>query len=117
MFNLSLAILVVFAALSSREAHARGGMAAEQLWNPEHISGLPPEVQAGIVRVCGPKVHAEHYFATFFDNAQRIKLHFEHAHCRNDQPMCNSSGCLHQEYFLMGSRYRLLRSYYGPQSD
>jgi hypothetical protein len=118
LFKLPLAILVAFGTLSGGEAHARGaGTAHEHAWNPEHISGLPPEVRAGIARVCGPHAHAEHYFATFFDHAQRIKLHFEHAHCRDDQPMCNSSGCLHQEYLLTGSHYRLLRSYYGQGND
>jgi hypothetical protein len=118
LFKLLLAILLAFATLSGGEAHARGsGAAHEQAWNPEHISGLPPDVRAGIARVCGPNAHAEHYFATFFERAQRIKLHFEHAHCRDDKPMCNSSGCLHQEYLLTGGHYRLLRSYFGQGND
>jgi hypothetical protein len=117
VFKLSLAILAACAALCS-EGRARGvGTAQEQPWNPEHIGGLPSEVQAGIARVCGASAHAEHYFATFFDNSRLIKLHFEHAHCRNDQPICNSSGCLHQEYILTGGHYRLLRSYYGQGND
>jgi hypothetical protein len=36
---------------------------------PNTSAGYPPEVRAGIARVCGPQAHAEHYFATFFDNA------------------------------------------------
>jgi hypothetical protein len=114
----SYAIAVAAALLSlTSAAFSRGGAAGEDRWNPEHIGGLPADVQAGIARICGPKAHAEHYFATFFDNSQRIKLHFEHAHCRNDQPICNSTGCLHQEYISTGGHYRLLRSYYGPSAD
>jgi hypothetical protein len=117
LFKLPLAIFAAFWTLCSGATYARGGMTPEDRFSPDHISGLPPEVRQAVARVCGPTAHAEHYFAMFYDGSRLIKLHFEHAHCRNDMPLCRPSGCLHQEYGLSGGHYRLLRSYYGPATD
>jgi len=98
-------------------AYPRGGFAREHRWNPEHIRQLPVEVRSAVMQMCSQSPRAEHYFATYFQNSRLIKLHFEHFHCDGGAPLCNQSGCLHQEYISTGGHYRLLRSFYGPDND
>jgi hypothetical protein len=62
---------------TSSPAFARGGMGSEDRWNPHHISDLPSEIQNAVARLCGQSSPAEHHFAGYFDNSQRIVLHFE----------------------------------------
>ena len=118
---LALALLLLALLLSvcgqMGPAHSRGGVRVEETWNPEHITQLPPEVRSAVMRMCGPPPSAEHYFATYLQNSRLIKLHFEHFRCEGRAPLCNQSGCLHQEYILTRGHYRLLRSFYGPSSD
>ena len=87
----------------------------EDRWNPQHISGLPAEVRGALVRLCGGAIRAEHSFAGYFQGT--ILLHFEHLRCGERGALCTTSGCLHQVYGTTGGRYRLLRTYYGPESD
>jgi hypothetical protein len=102
---------------------ARGGMPAEDRWNPQHIDQLPAEVRNAIspyARVCGQPLAAEHSFALYFrsGNANLIGLHFEHLRCgSNRAAVCTAAGCLHQVYISTGGRYRLLRSSYVPELD
>ena len=69
------------------------------------------------MHMCSQSPRAEHYFATYLQNSRLIKLHFEHLRCDGGAPLCNQSGCLHQEYISTGGHYRLLRSFYGPDND
>lgn len=116
--KLRVVMLVVGTALSASAAQGRGSVTSvDEAWNPHHVQDLPADIRAAVIRFCGNAVHAQHYFVTYSDNSRLIRLHFEHAHCRSHEPLCNSSGCLHQEYILTGNRYRLLRSYYGPNND
>ena len=117
MFKLSLAAVAAVALMNGGAAQARGGMASEDLWNPQHIAGLPSEVRNAVYQRCGSTVHAQHSFATYFDQSRRLRLHFENAHCGAHELLCNQSGCLHQDYILSGGHYRLLRTYYGSGSD
>jgi hypothetical protein len=93
-----------------------GGPHAEDPWNPEHISGLPAEVRTVLARMCS-NPRAEHQFAGYFENSRVLVLHFEHWRCGDHEPPCTNRGCLHQVYISTGGRYRLRRSYYGPQGD
>ena len=102
LFKLPLAIFAGILDVVQRGNLRARGHHSEDRFSPDHISGLPPEVREAVARVCGPTAHAEHYFAMFYDGSRLIKLHFEHAHCRNDMPLCRPSGCLHQEYGLSG---------------
>ena len=83
----------------------------------EHISLLPQEIRQALFRLCGETALAAHYFATYSDNSRSVNLHFEHLQCRAQKAFCTQAGCLHQVYGLSGGRYRLLRSYYGPNND
>jgi hypothetical protein len=84
-------------------------------WNSEHISRLPEEIRQALIRLCGDSALAAHYFATYSD--RQVNLHFEHFQCRTHKAFCTQAGCLHQVYGRSGGRYRLLRSYYGPDND
>jgi hypothetical protein len=96
-------------------AIARGSAGTgDHPWNPEHINQLPAEVRKNISHLCGPSLRAAHYFATYSENSRFLNLHFEHSQC---QKVCTQMGCLHQVYALTNGRYRLLKSYYGPEND
>jgi hypothetical protein len=67
--------------------------------------------------MCRVRPNAAHYFATYLDNARIIKLHFEHFNCEGRQIYRNAALCLHEEFALSGSHYRLTRHYYGRCDD
>jgi hypothetical protein len=82
-------------------------------WSAERIERLPPEIRGSLAHMCRSSPSAGHYFATYLDHARLIKLHFEHLRCDGGARFCNESSCLRQEYFSTGSRYQLIRNYYG----
>ena len=86
-------------------------------WNARHVGQLPSEIQNALAKKCGPSLRATHYFVTYFQDAQLIKLHFEHLRCGAEKRICTEAGCLHQEYILRAGHFRLLKSYYAPDSD
>jgi hypothetical protein len=86
-------------------------------WNSEHISRLPEKIRQALIRLCGDSALAAHYFATYSDKSRLVNLHFEHFQCLAHKAFCAQAGCLHQVYGRSGGRYRLLRSYYGPDND
>jgi hypothetical protein len=114
-WSLAIGVAVLMSATSS--VFARGGLAAEDRWNPHHISDLPAEIQNAVARVCGRSPKAEHRFAGYFENSRRIVLHFEHLSCASSGALCTQAGCLHQVYVSTGGNYRLLRSFYAPEGD
>jgi hypothetical protein len=103
--------------LTPGQLSAKGGnYHMEDRYNPQHIDSLPPEVRNSILHRCAePK--ALHPFAGYSQDLKRIVLHFEHFVCDGDGTYCTPSGCLHQVWTSIGSRYRLLRSYYAPAGD
>jgi hypothetical protein len=114
----SYAITVaVFLSLTSSAFARGGGPAAEDRWNPEHVSGLPAEIRNAVIRMCGQSAKAEHAFTSYFENSRRIVLHFEHFRCDGRGALCTQAGCLHQVYVSTNGHYRLLKSYYGPEDD
>jgi hypothetical protein len=110
-------ILIAIGLLATSPAFAlSGGMHHEDRWNPQHLQELPPEVRSAVARICGSS-RAEHEFTRYFQNSRIIVLHFEHFRCGDRGAACTQAGCLHEVYVLQGGRYRLQRSYYGPQGD
>jgi hypothetical protein len=93
------------------------GSAHDGPWNSEHIEQLPPEVRSAILRMCSVKPDAAHYFATYLENGRIIRLHFENFNCEGRQLYRHAASCLHEEFALSGSQYRLARSYYGRCDD
>jgi hypothetical protein len=94
-----------------------GGIHSEDPWNPQHISGLPSDVRNALARMCRGESRAQHQFARYFQNSRTLVLHFEHFRCGDRGALCTQAGCLHQVYTSTDGRYRLLRSYYGPEGD
>ena len=108
---------VIAVLLACEQLSAKGGSYhTEDRYNPQHISGLPPEIRNSILHRCNnPK--ALHPFASYSDDSKRIVLHFEHFVCDGDGTYCGSSGCLHQVWAFVRSHYLLVRSYYAPAGD
>jgi len=67
--------------------------------------------------MCRVRPVAAQYFATYFDNARMIKLHFEHFHCEGTPVYRDADQCLHEEFVRSDSRYRLARNYFGRCDD
>ena len=110
------AVILLFA--SEPHALARGSQARhDDPWNPDHIDNLPLEVRDAVAHMCRSSPRAAHYFATYLDNSHIIRLHFENFQCGEGGRFCRGDSCLHQDYIARGSKYRLIKSYYGPNSD
>jgi hypothetical protein len=113
----AIAATIALFGFADRSAFARGSQAAhDDPANSERIERLPPEVRDAVIHMCGDP-RAGHYFATYFDNAHLIRLHFEQLYCDGRRKFCRGEDCLHNEYISTGGRYRLIRSYYGRNND
>ena len=98
-------------------ARSSGGLhLLDPALNPQHINGLPAEVRDAVAHMCRSG-QAEHQFARYSQNLRVLVLHFEHFRCGERGARCSQAGCLHQVYTRTDGRYRLLRSYYGPEGD
>jgi len=114
----AVAAILLLSCANQSPTFARGSQVGhDDPWNPEHIDRLPPEVRYAVSRMCRDSPRAGHYFATYFDNAHSIKLHFEHLHCGDQAIFCRADSCLHQEYVSAGAHYRLIKAYYGRRDD
>ena len=113
----AIAVAILIVSFANRPAYARGSYVGhDDPWNSERIDRLPPEVRNVVIHICANS-RAGHYFATYFDNSHLIKLHFEYLHCDERVTFCRGGSCLRQEYISTGSRYRLIKSYYGRNND
>jgi hypothetical protein len=98
------------------EAKAKGGSyRSEDLYNPQHISSLPPEIRASVYASCNDP-RALHTFAEYRENLRIVTLHFENLLCGVSQVRCSASGCLHEVFTLTrNGRYQLTRRYYAKE--
>ena len=113
----AIAVAILIVSFANRPAYARGSYVGhDDPWNSERIDRLPPEVRNVVIHICADP-RAGHYFATYFDNSHLIKLHFEYLHFDERVTFCRGGSCLRQEYISTGSRYRLIKSYYGRNND
>jgi hypothetical protein len=112
--RLSACILAVVCCIG--EVKAKGGSyRAEDRYNPQHISSLPPEIRALLYANCKDP-RALHEFAEYRDNLRVITLHYEHFSCTASEIRCSESGCLHEVFTLTPSgRYRLTRRYHARE--
>ncbi|WP_027550593.1 hypothetical protein [Bradyrhizobium sp. Cp5.3] len=114
----AIVVGVLLLLVSGPRAFALGSQVGhDDPWNPEHIDHLPPEIRNAVTHMCGNSPRAAHYFVTYLNHAQIIKLHFEHLHCGEAGGFCRGDNCLHQEYVSKGGQYRLIKSYYGRDND
>jgi hypothetical protein len=94
-------------------AFARAASFEDEVWDAQDIHGLPTEVRSGLVRMCGPDLAAQRYFAGYFENSKFLVLDFGRLRCGKQNAICTQGRCLHQVYGKEGVRYHLLKSYYG----
>jgi hypothetical protein len=119
LMKLALIAIGLFAITGQASlAFARGGglHLLDPPLNPQHINGLPAEVRNAVAHRCR-NAQAEHQFAGYSQNSQKLVLHFERLHCGDHGAFCTQAGCLHQVYVPAGGHYRLLKSYYAPAGD
>jgi hypothetical protein len=109
---LTLAVTAIVACCIAN-AKAKGGSYLKvEVYNPQHIISLPPEVRASLYAGCN-EPRALHAFAEYRDNLRIVTLHFERLLCGPSEVRCSASGCLHEVFTLTGSgRYKLMRRYY-----
>jgi hypothetical protein len=93
---------------------ARASSFEDDIWNAQYIDGLPPEVRSALMRMCGPDLAAQRYFAGYLENSKFLVLHFGRLRCGDRGAICTQGRCLRQVYGKEGDRYHLLKSYYGP---
>jgi hypothetical protein len=79
-------------------------------FSAERIERLPQEIRHAVVSRCGPDAEAGHYFATYDDNSNVIRLDYSRLQCDRPQRLCTSSGCLQQTFTKSHGRYVLTRS-------
>lgn len=109
-------IAAVFSCMGA--ANAKGGSPVkDEVYNPQHIASLPPEIRAYVYARCA-EPRALHTFTEYRGNLQVITLHFERFLCGTSEIRCSASGCLHEEFTLTrGGRYKLTRRYFAKQPD
>jgi hypothetical protein len=94
-----------------------GGLPHDGPWDAEHVDRLPPDVRNLVFHMCGVRPSAARYFATYLDDARIIRLHFEYFNCEGTQAHHDAGRCLHEEFALTGSHYRLTKNCYGRCDD
>ncbi|CCE01682.1 conserved exported hypothetical protein [Bradyrhizobium sp. STM 3809] len=110
--------LAIAAAFSQGAAIARGSAGSHDgPWNPDHIDQLPPDVRNEVLHSCPGHVQATHYFATYLDHAQRIRLHFENLRCDGEPVGKRGDSCLHEEFVAFGAHHHPMKRYYAPCND
>jgi hypothetical protein len=100
------------------EAKAKGGSyLTDDVYNPQHVSSLPPEIRAAVYAHCN-EPRALHSFAEYRNNLRIVTLHFERSLCGISEVRCSASGCLHEVFTLTRSgRYQLMRRYYAKEPN
>lgn len=96
---------------------ARGGLATEAPWAPEHIEGLPPDIRKdveGHAKACGNRPAAGHYFSLSIEGSGlRFRAqHFDDFACEKRAVVCRPEGCLHEVFVDDGRRQRHVFSVY-----
>jgi hypothetical protein len=77
------------------------------------IGRLPPEIRHIVVSRCGERAEAQHYFATYDNNSNVVRLDYSLLQCDQPERVCGSSGCLHQTFVKSHGRYALKLSTFG----
>lgn len=75
----------------------------------ERIARLPPEIRRTILVKCGAHAEAGHYFATYDDNSNVVRLHYSLLYCPNSPEPCKGSNCV-QTFVRHGGGYLLSQS-------
>jgi hypothetical protein len=77
----------------------------------ERIERLPPEIRRVVLSRCGgARAEAAHYFATYDNHSNVIRLDYSLLHCSGVPNVCDGPTCLQQTYVLLGGKYVLSQS-------
>jgi hypothetical protein len=74
----------------------------------ERIAQLPSEIRSIVLSRCGSDAEAGHYFATYDDNSNVVRLDYSLLQCPNAPEHCAGSSCV-QTFVRRGGRYVLSR--------
>jgi hypothetical protein len=107
---------LVSALLQPTTGSTKGGtFSLEELYNPAHVTELPPEIRQIVVSKCN-EPRATHGFFGYRDGTDDIVLNYEHLLCGLSHSYCARSVCLQEVYSRSANgRYRLIRSLYVRQ--
>lgn len=75
----------------------------------ERIARLPSEIRRIVVARCGGDAEAGHYFATYDDDSNIVRLDYSLLQCPNASELCESASCV-QTFVRHGGRYVLFQS-------
>jgi len=70
----------------------------------ERIAHLPSEIRRIVLARCGAGAEAGHYFATYDDNSNVVRLDYSLLQCPRAPEHCESSSCV-QTFVRHGSKY------------
>lgn len=112
--QLSLVIGALFCLVGvPADALARGtAVYHDDPLDPFHIDQLPPDIRSELVQMCPTGPRAGHYFATYLNGGQLVRLHFEYLQCERHTEFHVGGNCLRKDFIAFGAHYRLLKSYY-----
>jgi len=79
-------------------------------WSAERIERLPPEIRTAVLSRCGAHAGAGHYFATYDNHSNVIRLDYSALYCPGAPKVCDGPTCLQQTYVLHGGKYVLSQS-------
>ena len=108
---------LAFLPLLATAAAARGSYTGHEACAAYHLTSLPPEIKAGVMRyqsACGVSLAATHAFAVIRRSVGDtfLALHFEGLWCPAPQVVCRGDACLHEVYVQCHGRYRLVHRAY-----
>jgi len=75
----------------------------------ERIAQLPSEIRRIVLSRCGADAEAAHYFATYDDNSNVVRLDYSLLQCPNAPEHCAGSSCV-QTFLRHAGRYVLSKS-------
>ena len=70
----------------------------------ERIAHLPSEIRRSVLARCGADAEAGHYFATYDDNSNIVRLDYSLLQCPNSPERCEGSSCV-QTFVRRGGKY------------
>lgn len=70
----------------------------------ERIARLPSEIRTIVLTRCGAEAEAGHYFATYDDNSNAVRLDYSLLQCPNAPERCAGSSCV-QTFVRRGGKY------------
>jgi hypothetical protein len=70
----------------------------------ERIAHLPSEIRRIVLARCGADAEAGHYFATYDDNSNVVRLDYSLLQCPKAPEHCESSSCV-QTFVRHGGKY------------